>query len=528
MYKIFLVEDEIVVRESIRDHIDWNKTEFMFVGEAPDGEIALPLIQEKKPDILLTDIKMPFMDGLELSSYIKKNMPWIKIIIISGHQEFEYAKEAISIGVEEYVIKPISSKDLLDILDKVARNIDSEKKQAVNNQLMNKYVTDSVEYMKEEFLNNLILGCIPSYLALDKARSYGLDIIGKFYRVLRINIGVEAGNDFNQYLFNIEQIIATVTEGDKNILRFKRSLNEMILLVKDDDRLRLEENCRLLTLEIEQRIKPNGYRVKIDIGSTQERIQGISKSFRDIESENKYTDDGLNDHYEDQLLLELQKLSEKRNSYSDFDDQLILNSLRLGNRKEVQETIENYFDHIKDKGVSIILNIYLAIRINVVISTFIRELGEDPMEFITKQNRLQELATQLDTPEKLRNYIEDSVNRVFDIREKRKNNGHYEIINNAKQYIDDQYADPNISLQAVANYVSVSPCHFSTVFSQETGETFVQYLTNARMRRAKELFNTTSMKSGEIALEIGYKDPHYFSYIFKKNVGCKPTDYKNR
>ena len=119
MYKVFLVEDEIIIREAIRDNIDWGSHGFIFAGEAPDGELAVPLIEDIKPDILITDIKMPFVNGLELSRIVKKSMPWIKIIILSGHDEFEYTKEAISINVNEYLLKPISSSDLLNALKKV-------------------------------------------------------------------------------------------------------------------------------------------------------------------------------------------------------------------------------------------------------------------------------------------------------------------------------------------------------------------------------------------------------------------------
>ena len=103
MYKVFLVEDEILVRERVRDNIDWGNNGFIFAGEASNGEMALPLIKEIKPDILITDIKMQVMDGLELSRIVKKTMSWIKIIILSGYDEFKYAKEAISINVNEYL-----------------------------------------------------------------------------------------------------------------------------------------------------------------------------------------------------------------------------------------------------------------------------------------------------------------------------------------------------------------------------------------------------------------------------------------
>ena len=118
-YKVFLVEDEIVAREGIRDHINWQAAGLEFCGEAPDGEIALPLIRAIKPDILITDIRMPFVDGLELCRIVRESMPWIKIIILSGYDEFSYAQEAIKLGVTEYLLKPIGAQDLLKALKKV-------------------------------------------------------------------------------------------------------------------------------------------------------------------------------------------------------------------------------------------------------------------------------------------------------------------------------------------------------------------------------------------------------------------------
>ena len=128
MYSVFIVDDEIIVREGLRDRIDWKNNNFVFAGEAGDGEVALEKMKLCRPDILITDIKMPFMDGLELSTEIKKVEPGIKIIILSGHDEFEYAKKAISIGVEEYLLKPFTSEELLESVKKIASKLDEEKK----------------------------------------------------------------------------------------------------------------------------------------------------------------------------------------------------------------------------------------------------------------------------------------------------------------------------------------------------------------------------------------------------------------
>ena len=121
MYSVFLVDDEPIVLEGIRSKIDWENNGFTFAGEATDGEIALSMIHEIKPDVLITDIKMPFMDGLELSKAVKNIQPWIKIIILSGHDEFDYAKKAISIGIEDYILKPFTPDEILPISDKNRR-----------------------------------------------------------------------------------------------------------------------------------------------------------------------------------------------------------------------------------------------------------------------------------------------------------------------------------------------------------------------------------------------------------------------
>lgn len=129
MYSVFLVDDEPIVLEGIRTKVDWESSGFAFAGEATDGEIALSMIHEIKPDILITDIKMPFMDGLQLAASIKKIQPWIKIIILSGHDEFDYAKKAISIGIDDYILKPFTSEEIVMALKKAAEHIDAERKQ---------------------------------------------------------------------------------------------------------------------------------------------------------------------------------------------------------------------------------------------------------------------------------------------------------------------------------------------------------------------------------------------------------------
>src|SRR5512141_2164887 len=131
-YKVFFVEDEIITREGIRDNVDWKAYGFEFCGEASDGEMALPLLRTAQPDVLITDIKMPFMDGLQLSKIIRERMPWVKIIILSGHDEFEYAQQAIKLGVTDYLLKPITVQNLQTALQKLTVQLNRERDEREN------------------------------------------------------------------------------------------------------------------------------------------------------------------------------------------------------------------------------------------------------------------------------------------------------------------------------------------------------------------------------------------------------------
>ena len=195
MLKIFLVEDEMIMREGIKKNIDWEKENFSFVGDAADGELAYPLIIQKKPDILITDIKMPFMDGLELSRLVKAELPDIKIIVLSGYDEFDYAKEAIDIGIAEYLLKPVTSAKLLETLHRVQKTIlEQREKEAVKNGVD--------EEMK--FFRKLVLGNMSVSLLLKEGRALGIELAASEYNLLLLQLFL--GNDVDEANKRIEEL----------------------------------------------------------------------------------------------------------------------------------------------------------------------------------------------------------------------------------------------------------------------------------------------------------------------------------
>jgi len=205
-YKVFLVEDEVVTREGIRDHVDWEANGFEFCGEAPDGEIALPLLQAARPDVLITDIKMPFMDGLQLCKIVRERMPSVRIIILSGHDEFEYAQKAIKLGVTEYLLKPVSVQDLDIVLQKVATQLDQVRKEQENLHKLWDQVEENKVVLRERLLLKLVVGAVSTTEAIEQSQLLGLDLVAKCYLVVIIKIEFCDPSDpfdYNEYHHSI-------------------------------------------------------------------------------------------------------------------------------------------------------------------------------------------------------------------------------------------------------------------------------------------------------------------------------------
>jgi two-component system response regulator YesN len=365
MYRVFLVEDEIVVREGVRNSIPWDKTPFVLCGEAPDGEIALSMIQDLKPDILITDIRMPFMDGLALSRVVKKTFPWIKIIILSGHDEFGYAREAISIGIEEYLLKPVSVEDMLETLKKVAKRIDDEK--------------------------------------------------------------------------------------------------EELLSIAD----------------LKTRIRP------------------------------------ADDHVFDPAGLH------------SFDSDVFLAKLRYTSKKDIDSIVREYSALLeKSEGENPMPAYFLFGEILVSASKIAEAFGgdiKDIIPFSLNNSAIQEI---ISSPAAFRDHAKSLLTALFEFRDSRMGGRYQSVVVKAREYIDSSFASADLSLYSTAAYVGISPNHLSTVFSRETGENFIEYLTRIRVEKAKQLLRDTAMKIADIAYETGFSDPHYFSSIFKKNTGVSPREFR--
>ena len=413
MMKVFLADDEIVIREGIRTSFPWEKTEYTLVGEAPDGELALPMIRDTNPDILITDIRMPFMDGIELCKIVRSQMPWIGIIILSGYDEFEYARQGLQLGVKEYLLKPITAEELRRALDKAAAQIRQERSNWERGERLRQRMDQGRRFLQEKLLSSLYSEDAAESDAektVAELRNMGVQLLAPRYAVIDatfqpVQTGCDALND--------------LAESSGGVVFFSPSRAGCRMLVLGDSNEDTEERTYAYAASCaEELVRCGCADVRIGIGEIVDAPARILTSLQTAR------------HIRHMLMGQ------------SSDKPLIVG---------------------------------------------VREVGDLPSE---KKN--------------------------------------LSIANEAMYYMSQHFTDPNLMLQDVAGAVSMSNSRFSTVFAQQSGKTFTEYLTTLRLNEAKRLLRETDLGSAQIALSSGYNDPHYFSYLFKKQTGMTPGEYRRQ
>jgi two-component system response regulator YesN len=540
VYKVFLVEDEIVVREGIRNNFPWDQTPYSLSGEASDGEMALSMIQDIKPDILITDIRMPFMDGLALSRIVKKTLPWIKIIILSGHDEFEYAREAISLGVEEYLLKPVSSQDMQDALNKIAKRIDNEKEELLNIEKLKALVRSSTDTLRDRWLLDFVNGRIPAAQAIEQGREFGIDLLARSYVALVAEI--VSANEKDRQLIPVKVIFKSILEKYANCVWFQEDEKRFVILLKEmpnsgekaaghDSKHEIspmEESAYTIAQALKYEVERNtSCKLMVGIGPHAERIGEAAKSYS---TARKIVDYGIG-----RGLLLIADLSLIPHDETGFDPSALLNidgdmfltRLKYASKKDIDSIIQDYIKVLGDNfGENQMLVFFVFGEIIVAASKIVEALGGDIRKiapFSLNQDDIQYISGSRAV---FFQKVHDLLSAVIEYRDAHTAGRYQSVIVKAREYIDRNFTSADISLYSTAAHVGISPNHLSTVFAQETGENFIDYLTRVRIERAKQLLADTTMKSANIAYETGFSDPHYFSYIFKKNTGFSPREFR--
>ena len=542
MLKIFLAEDEVIVRETIKRMIPWEELGFELVGEAADGEMALPLLIRQKPDLLITDIKMPFMDGLTLAKLAKKELPELKIVILSGYDDFNYAKQAISIGVEDYLLKPITKNALIERLSEIRSRYEHEKTQK---EYYEKFQREMQAYEKNssrDFFEALVCGSMDMMEVYKKAEKLGLDIVAEAYNILIFTMNSEEDfsgqkEGYSEWEAESLEMLEEFFSGHPSAMLFRSNIFSYGVLLKGQ-----KESIKEITKECVGKIqgilkrKESKREWFLAVGQPVERLSQIKKSYHT--AARAFSQRYLYD--ENILYYNEMEMMEHRSGQADTNDNAYLKKVDVnalnpailqkflsnGLQEETENFVKDYFYAIGQEPMeSLVFRNYVILNVRFSVLSFLKSLGCDTEE-MEPENTEEILAESGKNIESAIAYAEKMVSQAITIRDQNSGNKNRSILKTAVDFIESHYMEEEISLNTVANVANVSANHFSALFSQNMGQTFIEYLTSLRMNKAKELLRCTGMRSSEIAGEIGYKDAHYFSYLFKKTQGMTPSDYR--
>ena len=530
MYSVFVVDDEPIVLEGIRSKIDWESSGFTFAGEAGDGEIALSMLHEVKPDILITDIKMPFMDGLELAAAVKRIQPWIKIIILSGHDEFDYAKKAISIGIEDYLLKPFTPDELLKSLQKTASQIDKERKQLSDISRLKEELKTTEALKKKEFLNNLVHGAENMSDVMQKSQELHLNLISRFYKVLISRIKSRTDNIQNQE--EACSLLNSYSASWESAECFFHHSNLLVCIFKGSTREELDESIFHAAEAIAHiATKNDDCTVLTAIGKTVEHLSQLGLSYADAkkilsmggkEEKNRIIS---SEDLEEGLALDSNSAATEILDLKENDP--LVDRLKYAGKNDISAIIDESMELIRNNpGQFSVFASYLLVDLIFAVSKLVEKFGGDIKELKPEILQRKFIDDAVGDEKDFRSKVEQVLSFALEYRDSKMTGKYGDVILKAKRYIEEHYADQNTTLTQVAEAVALSPNHFSTIFSQECKTTFIEYLTNVRLENAKRLMRETEMKGYDIAYECGFSDPHYFSYIFKKNTGLSPREYK--
>lgn len=542
MLKIFLAEDEVVVRETIKRMIPWEELGFELVGEAADGEMALPLLLRQQPDLLITDIKMPFMDGLTLARLAKKEIPGLKVVILSGYDDFNYAKQAIGIGVEDYLLKPITKNALIERLSEIRSRYEHEKTQK---EYYEKFQREMQAYEKNsgrDFFEALVGGSMDMMEVYKRAEKLGLDIVAEAYNVLIFTMNCDEDfsgqrDEYSSWEAESLELLENFFAGHSSAMLFRSNIFSYGVLLKGQ-RETIEENTRACVDEIRKILSRQDGRREwfLAVGQSVERLSQIQKSYHTASRafSQRYLYDENILYYDEMETMEHPggQAETEDNAYLQKVDVNALNPAILqkflsnGLQEETENFVKDYFYAIGQEPMeSLVFRNYVILNVRFSVISFIKGLGCDTNEMESADTE-EVLAESGKNMESAIAYAKKMISQAIEIRDQNSGNKNRSILKTAVDFIDSHYMEEDISLNTVANVANVSSNHFSALFSQNMGQTFIEYLTTLRMNKAKELLRCTGMRSSEIAGEIGYKDAHYFSYLFKKTQGMTPSDYR--
>lgn len=521
-----IVEDEPLARDAIMRSIDFAACDFEVVAICEDGREAADLYYKLLPDLVITDICMPFISGLQLAGLIAEAGHGTRVIILTGYDDFDYARSAISHQVSDYILKPVTSKEFAEVLANSKKVLDeqAERRNQISSAQRMLYIVSPL--VRDQIMNRLVQGTVEPRSIEAEAHSFGLSTDKNFYILSLIELedvgkATQLLNVSTELLqFMITNIVTELAGEGMGFFAFSLTDGKTAILGSGDDEGTLSRTMRSLCVNTHDTIlKALKLPVTIGIGKMVFSLSNLKDSYSEALKCLDYKFLMPADYI---IAPEDLKQQIRLFDFDKFKEEIFL-QIRLQDEGKIQELVENMIQTVQLSSMSKkdIQYEYSSI-VNRLISGIRSENENDSFEASTPfpdENGADYLP-------RMKTWLENFCSECVEFLRTERHGGVRRLSVMAMEYIKDNFADSGLSLMTVCNHLSVSMSYFSTFFKESAGKTFIEYLTEVRMDKAKELLTNTDMMLYSIAEKVGYENPAYFTVAFKKNNGMNPKEYR--
>jgi len=534
MYRLLIVEDEKNTREGLRDCVDWASYNIKVVKEASNGLEALSFLLENSADIVLTDVVMPLMDGIELVRQIRQRNITSKIVFVSGYWDMPYLKSAFELDAIDYILKPIKLSELDKVIRKVIKMCEQEREEKERIQKMRNKLEASMPLLREKFIGELLNGIYHDKDVIEQRMRF-MEIPffdNGYYTVMTLRIiskmDWENATDIEKHEFQcviIKDIIESTLDSSYKIFCLVMNEQRISVILNSKHSISYDQ-----IISIAQGIQENihvatNIQVSIGIGEEVQSVEllkiSYQKSLYALEQE-YFLGEGQIIHYRD-----IDINYNIPDCYPHHLQEKIFSAVRLGKEQELKNLIHRFFREIEIcAGMNIEYVQTMCIELIVLIQKFLLESNNIRLNIGQRKDlwkKILKLKTLRQTEEWMSNLLSAMAKQIADMQNQRSKR----IIENIKRFVQEHFKD-NITVQTLAEKFYYTPNYISMLFKKETGENFKEYLTRVRIEKAKDLMKDPSLKLYQIAEGVGYNDPDYFAKVFKKYTGITPTEYRER
>ena len=521
LYRVLLVDDEEDIREGISRKMDWLGLGFSLVGEAANGQDALELAESLRPDVILTDIKMPFMDGLELCRILTDRLPAARFVVFSGFDAFEYAKQAIQMNVVEYILKPINADELSAVLRRLKDQLDQERAERRNVELLRSRYTENLPVLRELFYANLLDGHIEPGTERERAARLDIDLQGEEWAVGLAYIGSDRRDALST--LSVQKLLEESLTADRCRLTLYNDWVAVIVSLTESftiyDLIRvLDRVCTLAASYL-------GLTLTVGVGAPCKELSGMARSAAEARTALEYR--SMVGRGQVIYIGDLEPDGGQVLTFEEADERTLTAAVRLGSEQEVRDAAAALAGKIREANPSAGQYNLFLMELVTHLMKMTRRSGVGVEEVFGTGFSLPIQDSALPSLEVLEGWCAERYLRLRTLIRRRQTDSAGQTVETAKEYIRQHYAESDLSVEKLCAYLHLSSTYFSTLFKRETGTSFTAYVTTVRMEAAAEAIRGTEEKTYLIAQRCGYEDPNYFSYVFKRHFGVTPTKYRS-